>query len=367
MTEPSSCSRARSHSPHSPYSPQLDFGRSILTVRLAGERLSFRLDGRVLLLALVLLVLTACLAALSLLSGKYPIALDQVLWALAGQGEDMVRMIVVEWRLPRVALAVLLGAALGTSGAIFQSLTRNPLGSPDIIGFSAGSYTGALMVILIFSGGYYETALGALAGGIITATAVYLLAWRQGVQGFRLIIIGIGVAAMLSAFNAWMIREADLAVAMAAAIWGAGSLNGLGTEQLLRVALMLCVLLPLTLLLSRPMRQLELGEDAALASGVDAGRTRLLLMVLGVALTALVTASAGPISFIALCAPQIARRMTRSAGVALLPSALTGGLLLLAADWAAQHALGVQLPVGVMTVSIGGVYFLWLLIREGRK
>lgn len=351
-----------------PLSPaRLDFGRIVFAFRLAGGRLSVRLDGRVLAILLALLVLTAALAALSLLSGKYPVSLSQVVWALVGRGDDMVRMIVVEWRLPRVALAVLLGAALGVSGAIFQSLTRNPLGSPDIIGFSAGSYTGALMVILIFSGGYYETAFGALAGGIVTAAAVYLLAWRRGVQGFRLIIVGIGVAAMLSAFNAWMIREADLQVAMAAAIWGAGSLNGLGVEQLLPLALMLCVLLPLTLLLSRPMRQLELGGDVARASGVDAGRIRLLLMMLGVALTALVTASAGPISFIALCAPQIARRMTRSAGVALLPSALTGGLLLLAADWAAQHAMGPQLPVGVMTVSIGGLYFLFLLIREGRK
>lgn len=312
-------------SPSSHPSQTLDSGRSSLVLRLRSGRLSLRLDGRTLTLTLVLLGLIASLAVLSLLSGKYPIAPAQVLWALAGRGEDMVRMIVVEWRLPRVALAILLGAALGTSGAIFQSLTRNPLGSPDIIGFSAGSYTGALLVILMASGSYYETALGALVGGIVTATAVYLLAWRQGAQGFRLIIVGIGVAAMLSAFNAWMIREADLQVAMAAAIWGAGSLNGLGTEQLRPVALALCLLLPLTLLLSRPMRQLELGEEIACASGVNAGRSRLLLMVLGVALTALVTATAGPISFIALCAPQIARRLTRSAGVALLFSGLTGG------------------------------------------
>jgi iron complex transport system permease protein len=187
------------------------------------------------------------------------------------------------------------------------------------------------------------------------------------VQDFRLIIVGIGVAAMLSALNSWMIREADLAVAMAAAIWGAGSLNGLGVEQLVPVALVLGVLFPLTLLLSRPMRQLELGEDAARASGIDAGRTRGLMMLCGVALTAIVTASAGPISFIALCAPQVARRITHSAGVPLLGSALTGALLLLVADWVAQHAFAVQLPVGVMTVSIGGLYFLWLLIREGRK
>lgn len=345
----------------------IDFGRSVHVMRRYGGRLSARLDRLSIFAGLALAILSLGVAAISLTSGKYPIALADVFGALAGRGDDMVRMIVVEWRLPRVALAFLLGGALAMSGAIFQSLTRNPLGSPDIIGFSAGSYTGALVVILLLSGGYYETAAGALIGGILTATAVYLLAYRRGVQGFRLIVVGIGVAAMLSAFNAWMIREAELQVAMSAAIWGAGSLNGLGFEQLAPVAIVLAVVVPLTLLLSRPMRQLEMGDDAARASGVNANRARLALMVLGVALTAIVTAAAGPISFIALAAPQIARRLTRSAGVALVPSALMGGLLLLAADWAAQHAFGVQLPVGVMTVSIGGLYFIWLLIREGRK
>lgn len=344
-----------------------------LVLRCGGGRLSLRLHGRTFALALLLLLLCACLAVLSLLSGTYPISLPQVLTALVGYGDAaghddaMVQMIVAEWRLPRVALALLMGGALGMSGAIFQSLTRNPLGSPDIIGFSAGSYTGALAVMLLLSGGTCETALGALAGGIATACAVYLLAWRQGVQGFRLIIVGIGVAAMLSAFNAWMIREADLQLAMAAAIWGAGSLNGLGMEHLVPVALALCVLFPATLLQERPMRQLELGDDMAQACGLHPGHTRALLMLLGVALTALVTATAGPIAFIALCAPQIARRLGRSAGTPLLPSALTGAMLLLAADWAAQHAFGVQLPTGVMTVSTGGFYFLWLLIREGRR
>lgn len=345
----------------------VNFGCTSLPVRLLSGRLSFRLDGRVMIVASLLFAVSAFITVASLLTGKYPIALPEVLGALMGHGDDMVRMIVVEWRLPRTALAFLLGGALGMSGAIFQSLTRNPLGSPDIIGFSAGSYTGALVVILLLSGGYYETAAGALVGGILTAMAVYLLAYQRGVQGFRLIVVGIGVAAMLSAFNAWMIREAELQVAMSAAIWGSGSLNGLGFEQFAPVAIVLCVVVPLTLFLARPMRQLEMGDDAARASGVNANRTRLLLMVLGVALTAIVTAAAGPISFIALAAPQIARRLTRSAGVALIPSALTGGLLLLAADWAAQHAFGVQLPVGVMTVSIGGLYFIWLLIREGRK
>lgn len=344
-------------------------------IRLLGERLSLRIDPRLATVSVVLVLLTLTIALISLVSGTYEIGVFDALQALLGHGDpstattdadpEMIRMIVVEWRLPRVAMAILLGAALGMSGAIFQSLTRNPLGSPDIIGFAAGSYSGALVVILLLSGGYYAIAAGALVGGIVTASAVYLLAWRRGVQGFRLIIVGIGVAAMLSAFNAWMIREADLQVAMSAAVWGAGSLNGLGIEQLLPATVVLAVIIPMVSLLSRALRQMEMGDDMARASGINVNRTRLLMMVLGVALTATVTAAAGPISFIALAAPQIARRLTRSAGTALAPSALMGGLLLLSADWAAQHAFGVQLPVGVMTVNIGGIYFLWLLVREG--
>ena len=339
-------------------------------VRLFGDCLSLRIDIRMAVIAALLALAAFAIGMISLTIGTYAVPLADVLGALFGNdkpGAETARMVVVEWRLPRVALAFLLGAALGMSGAIFQSLTRNPLGSPDIIGFSAGSYTGALIVILLLSGGYYETAVGALTGGIVTASLVYLLSRRRGVQGFRLIIVGIGVAAMLSAFNAWMIREANLQVAMSAAIWGAGSLNGLGFEQLVPVMIVLLVVMPASCLLSRPLRQLEMGDDVARASGVDANRARLLLMVLGVALTATVTAAAGPISFIALAAPQIARRLTHAAGPMLIASALMGGLLLLAADLAAQHALGVQVPVGVMTVSIGGFYFLWLLFREARK
>ena len=348
---------------HSP----IAFGQPELIVRAFGDRLSFRLDLRGFSVGAVVLALALCGAALTLASGTYAIPLADVVRALFGHGDAMVLMIVTEWRLPRVILALLLGGALGLSGAIFQSLTRNPLGSPDVIGFSAGSYTGALVVMVLFSGGSYETAAGALAGGILTALSVYLLAYRRGAQGFRLIIVGIGVSAMLAAVNGWVIRQADLQVAMSAAIWGAGSLNGLGVEHLLPIILALVLFVPPTLALARPMRQLEMGDDTARASGVNAGRVRLLLMVLGVALTAIVTAVAGPIAFIALAAPQIARRLTRSASVPLLPSALTGALLLSAADWAAQHTFATPLPVGVMTVSIGGLYFLWLLVREARR
>lgn len=344
------------------------FGRPIRPIRWFGGRLTQRLDLKTLSVCLILLALGLVVALLTLASGEYPVPLPDVVRALLGQAEGRVHMVVVEWRLPRTALALILGAALGMGGAIFQSLTRNPLGSPDIIGFDAGAYTGALVVIILTGGGYYAVAGGALTGGLLTALLVYALAYSRGVQGFRLIIVGIGVSAILTALNTWMLLRAKLEVAMAAAIWGAGTLNGLGLDRLGPALLILAVLMPLALLMSRPMRQLELGDDAARALGVNAERTRLTLLILGVALTATVTATAGPIGFVALAAPQLARRLSGTAGVTMLPAAAMGALLLCAADFLAQRAFApTQIPVGIVTVSLGGVYFVWLLLREARR
>ena len=333
-----------------------------------GGRLSWRFDMRSVVVCSVLLAIALAIGLLSLASGDYAVPLGDVLKALVGQAEPSVQMVVVEWRLPRAGLALLLGAALGLSGAIFQSITRNPLGSPDIIGFEAGAYSGALLVMVALGGGTLKVAFGALLGGLLTAALVYGLAWRRGVQGFRLIIVGIGVSAMLTAFNKFMLLRAQLEVAMSAAMWDAGTLNGLGLDRLALAGMILLVLVPACLVLARPMAQLEMGDDAARALGVAAERTRILLLVLGVALIATVTATAGPIGFVALVAPQLARRLTRSAGVAMIPAAAMGAALLSAADYLAQHAFApTQLPVGVVTISLGGLYFAWLLIAEARR
>ncbi|UJW87839.1 iron chelate uptake ABC transporter family permease subunit [Devosia sp. SL43] len=346
----------------------MDFGSPIRSVRLFGDAISHRIDLRTVTVCFILLAVALSIALVTLASGEYQVPLPDVVRALLGQAEGRIHMVVVEWRLPRTALALILGAALGISGAIFQSLTRNPLGSPDVIGFDAGAYTGALVVIILLQGSYYMIAGGALVGGLVTALLVYFLAYSRGVQGFRLIIVGIGVSAMLSSLNTWMLLRAKLEVAMAAAIWGAGSLNGLGLDRLGPAALVLLVLIPLALVMARPMAQLELGDDAARALGVRAEPTRLGLLVLGVALTATVTATAGPIGFVALASPQLARRVTGTAGVAMLPSAAMGALLLAAADYVAQRAFApTQLPVGIVTVSLGGVYFVWLLLHEARR
>ncbi|WP_330275553.1 iron chelate uptake ABC transporter family permease subunit [Lentzea sp. NBC_00516] len=344
---------------------RVDFGRRVLVLRRG--RVALRLDLRSVVVCSVLVLVVACMAVLALMTGSYQLSPGQVISSLTGGTTGLVHDIVVEWRLPRVLAALVFGAALGVSGALFQSTMRNPLADPYIIGFSQGSYTGALIVILLVNGTYWQLAGGALIGGTVTAVAVYLLAYRQGVQGFRLIVVGIGISAMLASLNTWLILKADLDEAMAAATWGAGSLNGVNSAQVLFGAVCIAVLLLLAAMSSRSMRQLEVGDDAAAAQGVRVSATRLGLIVLGVALTATVTAASGPIAFISLLAPQIGRRLTRTAGITLAPAALVGALLCLAADYLAQHVAPTPLPVGIITVILGGGYLGWLLIIEARR
>ncbi|MFP5022496.1 FecCD family ABC transporter permease [Pseudonocardia phyllosphaerae] len=357
--------------PHKTMPPQrtparkVDFGRPVLTLRRG--RLAARLEWRTLVVCAALVAAVAAVALLALMTGSYRLGVTQVLSALTGGETGLVHEIVVEWRLPRVAATVVFGAALGVSGAMFQSLMRNPLASPDVIGFSSGSYTGALIVILAVRGSYLQVAAGALLSGMATAVLVYLLAYRRGVRGFRLIIIGIGVTAMLGSVNTWLMLTADLDAAMSAAAWGAGSLNGVSWDQVLVGGAGIAVLLVPAGMLGRPMRQMELGDDAAAAQGVQVTAARLGLIVVGVALTATVTAASGPIAFVALAAPQIARRLARAAGIPLAPAAFVGALLLGVADFSAQHVVPTPLPVGIVTVMIGGCYLGYLLFLEARR
>ncbi|WP_230595254.1 FecCD family ABC transporter permease [Rhodococcoides fascians] len=330
--------------------------------------LGARIDVCTVLVCAALLLLTAVVAVLAIGTGDYHVPPGQVLAAVFGDAPRITEIVVMQSRFPRVALAFLFGAALGVSGAIFQSLTRNPLGSPDIIGFSTGAYTGALVVILTLGGGYYRTGAGALVGGLVAAAVVYVLAYKRGVQGFRLIIVGIAVSAVLASVNTWLVVKADVSEAIAAAVWGAGTLNGLGWPQVVPVLVALAVVTPAAAALSTRLPVLEMGDDAARALGIRVEPTRLMLVILGVALTALVTAAAGPISFVALAAPQLARRLTGTSSVAMVPAACMGALLLIVSDVAAQRVFApTQLPVGVVTVCVGGAYFVWLLAREGRK
>jgi len=289
----------------------------------------------------------------------------EVLAGLAGNDGSVV---IREWRLPRVAAALVFGAALGLAGAVFQNLTRNPLGSPDVIGLDAGAYTGALVAITVLGGGAAALAAGSVAGGLLAAAVVYTLSLDAGLSGLRLVVNGIAVNAMLTALNSWIVLRADLDVAMAATGWSVGSLNGADWAEVRLPFAVIGGFALLLVALSRAMHQSALGDELAVTSGVRLARLRLLLVVAGVGCTATVTAVAGPIVFVALAAPQIGRRLARAGGVPLLPAALTGAVLLLGADLVAQLLLApVALPVGVVTTAIGGLYLIWLLITEVRR
>ena len=334
---------------------------------IALRGISLRVRRRSAAVCAALVLVTFAVAVLSVGTGDFPLSVGEVLAALAGQGDPAAAFIVETLRLPRVLTALLVGGALGIAGAIFQSISRNPLGSPDIIGFTQGSVTGAFVVILWIGGTTFQVALGAVCGGLVTAVVVYLLALRGGVQGYRLVLVGIGVSAMLLAVNHYLITRATRDDAFEAAHWMIGSVNGRGWEHVWPVAAALAALVPAALALARPLTMLELGDDAARALGVSAERSRLALVFVAVGLTAVATASTGPVAFVALAAPQLARRLTRAAAPGLVSAALMGALLLAASDLAAQRLLSVDLPVGIMTGAVGGLYLGWLLFSGWRR
>ncbi|WP_394814889.1 FecCD family ABC transporter permease [Streptomyces millisiae] len=328
---------------------------------------SVRADARGLAAGAVLLLLALGVAVLLVGTGDYPMTPAEVLRTLAGNGTRIQEFVVTELRLPRVLVGLLVGLALGVAGAVFQSVSRNPLGSPDVVGFGQGSAAGALTTIVLLSGGGLAVAAGSVVGGLATGVAVYLLAWRGGVHGYRLVLVGIGVAAVLSAVNGYLLTRADIADAARAVLWLTGSLDGRDWAQFWPLLVACGLLLPPVLALGRPLRMLELGDETAAALGVRVQRTRLLAVLAAVLLTASATAAAGPVAFVALASPQLARRLTRAAGPNALPAGLMGALLTVAADLLAQWAFADrQLPVGAVTGVLGGGYLLWLLVTERR-
>ncbi|WP_051713280.1 FecCD family ABC transporter permease [Spirillospora albida] len=331
----------------------------------APRRRRIRPRGVTVTAALALLLGAVVVVALGV--GDYPLAPGDVVATLLGGGPPGAEFIVMELRLPRVLLGCAVGAAFAMSGAVFQSLTRNPLGSPDIIGFTVGSASGGIAVIMVFGGGAAQIATGAIGGGLLTGLAMYLLAYRGGVHGIRLVLVGIGISAMLEALNAFLLSRAEVNKAQSASAWLVGSLNGRGWEHLRPLTAALVVLVPCAALLARNLRMLELGDTTATALGIPVERSRLALMTVGVGLTAVATATAGPVAFIALAAPQLAKRLTRAPGPNLPAAALMGAVLLSVSDVAAQRLLApTQLPVGVMTGVVGGLYLGWLMLTEWR-
>lgn len=312
----------------------------------------------------VLLVVTF---ALTLMVGRSFYTPVEVFRVVLGETVPGASFTVGELRLPRATMAILAGFAFGIAGTTFQTLLRNPLASPDIIGISSGASLAAVYGIIVLS--LNETAVSflALAGALVTAAVIYLLSHRGGFAGARLILIGIGVAAMLDSAITYVLSRAaawDLQTAMQ---WLTGSLNGATWQAVLPLAIATAVLVPLLLTQGRGLGMLRLGDDSAASLGVEVTRTRVLLIIGAVALLAFATAATGPIAFVAFMAGPIAARVVGSGGSLLLPAGLIGALLVLLADLIGQFAFENRYPVGVITGVLGAPYLVFLLIRINRS
>lgn len=337
------------------------------TFRLATPPVSGILRPRLLAVCAGLTAVVFLLFCWDIAIGDYPVGFTGVVKALAGSGDPGTVLVVQELRLPRALTGLLVGIAFGLSGALYQTMTRNPLASPDMIGLTEGAGTAVVAgIVLGWDGGLGTQALG-LLGALATALTVYALAWKNGATGYRIILVGIGVSWMCTSATDYLLARGQRFEAQAALGWLVGNLNGRTWSQVTMLATAMAVLVPLALGMSRWLGTLQLGDDVAAGLGTPVGPVRLVLMLIGVGLIAFGTAAAGPIAFVALAAPQIAQRLAGRAYPPPVTSALTGALVVLGSDLIAREAIpGTELPVGIVTGVIGAPVLLWLLIRANR-
>lgn len=337
--------------------------RTGATAIIAGRRARQRRHA---LASIVLSVLLLALASVALMVGNTLYSPVEVIRVILGETVPGASFTVGELRLPRTVLAVLAGAAFGIAGIAFQTMLRNPLASPDIIGVTEGASAAAVIGIVVLAADGPVVGMLAFGGALATALAIYLLAHRGGFAGTRLILIGIGVAAMLQSVVSYVLSRAaqwDIQTAMQ---WLTGSLNNASWERVGPLAIAMLVTLPVLLAQARSLGMLRLGDDSAAGLGVRVDLTRVLFIIGAVALLAFATAATGPIAFVAFMAGPIAARITGPGAALLVPSALVGAVLVLAGDLLGQFAFGSRYPVGVITGILGAPYLIYLLIRTNR-
>lgn len=303
----------------------------------------------------------------NLMVGNTFYGLGDVARVVAGADLPGASFTVGQLRLPRAALGALAGVAFGVAGVTFQTMLRNPLASPDVIGISSGASAAAVVGIVVLRVGDSMVSLMAFIGALITAFAIYLLANRGGFSGGRLILVGIGLAAMLQSIVTYVLARAaawDLQTAMR---WLTGSLNGATWARITPLAVCCVALVTVLTAMGRDLSLLRLGDDSSAALGVHVHRTRLILLVAAVALIAFATAAAGPIAFVAFMAGPIAARLAGPGASLVIPAGLVGALLVLTADLIGQNALDHRYPVGVITGALGAPYLIALLVAINRS
>lgn len=337
--------------------------------------ISFLWRPRVVLVCVIAAALIVFLGALSIGLGDYPISVPRVLEVIfQGEGSRVERLVVLEWRMPRVATAIAVGCALGLSGALTQTVTRNALASPDILGITTGASAMAVTVIVLGSGGGFAgwlagigIPLAALLGAILSATVIWALAWRRQADSYRLVLVGIIITALLSSYINFLMVRAELRDASQAQFWLTGSLARSEWSTTIPIAVLVIVCAPLLAWIAYQALATTLGPDLARALGQRVNAVQVAMLALAVALAAVAVSAAGPIGFIAFVAPQVALRLCGVPSPPLAASALTGAVLLLGADIVTQAVLPAELPVGIVTSALGGIFLIYLLVQRTRS
>lgn len=311
----------------------------------------------------VLSVLLACAFVVSLSLGEVVVSPTEVLDILAG-GDSTYRTVIEVLRLPRVITGLVAGAAFGLAGAFIQTVARNPLASPDYLGITHGASAAAVAAIVL-GAGTTVVPVAAAIGGVSTAVAIYLLAWRSGLQAGRFVLVGVALSFALNRLTDLMLAQDEVTAAQQAKVWLTGTINGRGWPEVTPLLFVFAVTIPLLLWAPRGMRNCVLSDDVAIGLGVRLGRVRLLLVGLGVVYAVSATAAVGPVAFISLMSPQVAKRLCRTGTAGLVCSALVGAFLVVVADLLARQAFDpYELPVGVLTAVLGAPYLLFLLARS---
>ncbi|MFB7272810.1 FecCD family ABC transporter permease [Streptomyces sp. NPDC056244] len=325
---------------------------------------SFLLHRRAAVVAggLAVVLAAVCVAYLSV--GESFVLPSEVVRVLSGQPSAN-ELVVGTLRLPRMMTGLFVGLAFGVAGGLIQTVARNPLASPDIIGISQGASALTVGAMTFGVTSFAVLPYLSVAGGILAAALVYVFAWRGGLHATRFVLIGIGFAIALRSVTTLFLTKGDYLVAQQAQVWMTGSLNGRGWDEAAPLGWLLLALVPAMLWAAYAQRTVSVDDDTATALGIRLGRVRLGLVLLGVVLASVATGAAGPVDFVALLAPQIARRLTRTAQIPLLCSALTGAVVVVLADLLARKVLApTELPVGVLTAAVGAPYLIWLIVRS---
>jgi len=328
-----------------------------------------RVRRRRAVMTLGVLLAVLAIAVVTLSVGDYPLAPAELWRTLWGGGERLESYVVFQVRMQRLAMGLLVGACLGAAGALLQGLLRNPLASPDLLGISGGSGLAAVFTLLVLGVTGPVLALAAFAGGVLVAGLLLLAGNRRTDGGYRLILAGVGVSFLCISLTSYLMVRAKLQLAQEALIWLTGSLSSTPWWNVLTILVVAVLALPAVVACARWLPLTQMGAPTAASLGVPPGRVRLLAIVTAVLLTAVTAAFAGPISFIALCAPAIARPLLGHGAVGIGTSAAVGAGLLAASDLVAQFAIpGRSVPVGVVTGALGAVFLLWLLATsKGRQ